>query len=467
MKKIAALILSAIIIFSLSFSVLAATEGTAVSSLDGLKALEGKSGRYYLSKDITVSKNADFEPIKNFKGVLDGNGKKIINLTVKGQCEDTSTYVGLFDKITGTVKNLTLENVNIEYTYNLEKNGYIYLGAVAGENNGVIRNCRASGKISVTTADGAKVNSVARVGGIVGSTNKQISNLESYVDIDVSAWAVYAGGIVGEYDPTSSESLKECINHGNVTVNGMKSDSFGGGIVGRSKSTVDNCANYGTVFVKSDVNSYSAGIAAKLDSGNVRNCFSSGKISCEAATECFWDAIVTSKVITMGCYYLSGSVAGKTSYDIKTADVLSSDDAAKQSSFTYFDFSGIWKMADGKLTLQKLTAAKPTVPTRPSQDGNSSSQGTTSSSTSNTTSGVTSGSSGTVSSNESTTSEDEYVPPINTNSGATGSDETNSKPTLLNDFTPKKALPLWIFGVIAVAAVVGVCVFLYTYKKKN
>ena len=482
MKKFVVFLLTAMLIFSFSFSAMAATTGTPISSLNDLKSLNGaKKGTFYLTKDITIPKNSDFSPIENFNATFDGNGKKIINLNIKVDGENTETYGGLFATIgaSGNVSDLTLENVTIECTSKKDKS-YIKVGAIAGENGGTINNCRVSGTISVNAP-----LSTVYVGGIVGFNEKRIKHLENFANIEATGAAVYAGGIVGAYTKNAGKPLEECINHGHLNVSGEKSTSYGGGIVGRSSMEVRNCANYGDVFVYSDVDAFAAGIAGTLtDKDYVTKCFSAGKISCNSSARQFWDAVFATEEagyenLAMSCYYLENSVSGKSVGEIKTATALSAEAAKQSDSFSNFVFNDTWKMVDGKLALKGITAAKPVVttvenPNNPngsqggsqggSQDGSQGggTQGTTSGSAGNTTSGSAGGSA------DGTVSGDEYIPPIDLNSSTIGgSNETESSPAGIGDFTPKKALPIWLFAILAVAAAAGVCVFLYTYKKKN
>ena len=96
---------------------------------------------FYLDKDITLTK--DFTPIgtsKNpFKGTFEGNGKKIIGLNVSDVVIDgltTEKYAGLFGEIS---KNSVVQNLTIVDAKTSEK--ALYAGAVAAQNNGVIKNC--------------------------------------------------------------------------------------------------------------------------------------------------------------------------------------------------------------------------------------------------------------------------------------------------------------------------------------
>ncbi len=137
--------------------------------------------------------------VTGFCGTLDGAGHSIQNLTVRfddtrGQFE--SGYCGLFGIIaeSGTVKNLTIENAQINA---VGKNTWhaANAGILAAELRGNAENCHVSGK----------VNGVAQVGGLVGNLwNAHAENaafarpliMNCTADAQISG-CVYAGGLVG------------------------------------------------------------------------------------------------------------------------------------------------------------------------------------------------------------------------------------------------------------------------------
>ena len=112
--------------FLAALPTMAATpEGTAVGSASDFAAMS-EGGKYYLSKDITISASY----ANTFKGTLDGNGHKIIikegknispfsqiagatfkNLTVEGVINVTSrtTYGGIAPLGYGTFENVTVK----------------------------------------------------------------------------------------------------------------------------------------------------------------------------------------------------------------------------------------------------------------------------------------------------------------------------------------------------------------------
>lgn len=81
-----------------------------------------------------------------FTGILDGLGHSISGMYIDNP---TGTNLGLFGILEGTVKNLTIIDGYI--------NGQINIGAIAGTNNGTIKNCYDSAIILALSSDNGKV----------------------------------------------------------------------------------------------------------------------------------------------------------------------------------------------------------------------------------------------------------------------------------------------------------------------
>ena len=140
-----------------------------------------------LTTDLDLSGIDNWTPIgtltwKYFKGTFDGNGHTISNLKTGGHPQGS----GLFTKNEGTIKNLTLINVNIS--------GDKYVGGIAGVNSGgTIENCFVDGIIS-----GDKY-----VGGIAGNNYGTVK--DSFADVTVSG-SKLVGAIVGWSDGTTGDN---------------------------------------------------------------------------------------------------------------------------------------------------------------------------------------------------------------------------------------------------------------------
>ena len=202
-----------------------------------------------LAADIDLT-GQDWTPIQGYAGTFDGDGKTITGLTIN---QSTGSNVGLFASIAegGTVKNLTLDNVDITAGSNV--------GAIAGENRGTIENCSVSGKVA-GSSDNSYVGSIAgwHYGGI-------ITDCHSSATVEGKA---YVGGIAGQ----SKASITACYSTGNVTATKNNTNcSFAGGVVGLNNNGAILTACYATGNVKGDGN-YVGGVVGD-NSSIVTACY--------------------------------------------------------------------------------------------------------------------------------------------------------------------------------------------------
>ncbi len=153
---------------------------------------------------------------------------------------------GIFKYIgsTGIVRNLRLENVNVS--------GKGYIGALAGENRGIISNVHVTGAVSgisnvgglvgearsgsFITGSSSRANVAGRkvggqgVGGLAGANQGLIQ--ASYARGAVSGWADNTGGLVGRN--AAGGSIKTSYASGPVSTSGQRA----GGLVGRNAGSV-------------------------------------------------------------------------------------------------------------------------------------------------------------------------------------------------------------------------------------
>ena len=201
--------------------------GTATELIDALRS--GKS--VTLTKNIDL-KNVEWTPIASYSGVLDGNGYAIQNLTGEN---------GLFNELSGaTIKNLTLENVDIDATSN-------HTGALAGY---IVKSAGQQTVIDGVTVTGTVNGGDYYVGGIIGADSNYDTVIKNCVNnATVVANGQQVGGIVGY--ATRGTLIENCTNNAAVT-----GGSFVGGILGFAagddempelSTTIKNCANAGVV----------------------------------------------------------------------------------------------------------------------------------------------------------------------------------------------------------------------------
>ena len=178
-----------------------------ISTVEELKGLSGQKDNYRLVNDIDLT-GVEWTPIDNFKGILEGNGKKISGFSISSN----KINLGLFSTLGGTVKNLSLVDVSINCTGD---EGTV--GALCGTNTGTIENVVVSGEISAKYYN--------NVGGIAGkSTNSNITKCKN--ECVVTAYD-NVGGIVGTLTTGAADTFTENENNGEINGN-----SCVGGIAG-------------------------------------------------------------------------------------------------------------------------------------------------------------------------------------------------------------------------------------------
>ena len=241
MKKIIALILSAVMLLTLVPAVMAAPvaaevgkvaagytpSGTGIASL---AEATDPAGTYYLKNDITVSATIDV----TFTGTIDGNGKTI------------TVSAPIFSDFSGTFKNAVIAGA-------IDESGAAasHLGTVARISSAGATFENVKNTASVKCWLGANRNSA---GGILGFTENTTVNFKNCANTaDVNGYC--AGGLVGYVKGTSSAVYAEgCTNSGNISDTGTKKISNAGavgGLVGLADSTpifsFKDCHNTGNI----------------------------------------------------------------------------------------------------------------------------------------------------------------------------------------------------------------------------
>lgn len=224
------------------------TNAEQLASIQEYKDSNPSSGilgyNFTLMNDIDASKVSDYEAIGSgntaYTGIFDGRDHRIIGLEVNGK------DAGIF----GTVGNGgTVENLRV---YSSKFNGTDTAGAIAGKNNGTIKNIvtlgnevSAAGSIDSIDINNNKVGAAGGIAGINYGTVDDVETVGSVIAGDAtddSGALSTAGGIVG-------------INHSNATVNNSYSNSavtassgttYGlGGIAGVNNGTLSKVDSLG------------------------------------------------------------------------------------------------------------------------------------------------------------------------------------------------------------------------------
>lgn len=317
---------------------------TAIGTADALLGLMGDStkwaGSYYLTADIDLTGKAGQGPIGtnavNFTGRFDGMGHAIRGLALTTTTEQD---FGLFGKVkNGVIRDLKVYgSVTSNYAREGEK---AVVGGIVGtlDPNAFVVGCENHAAVTVnisgynikgiggiagylyagSTKTGTVVKQCTNYGDVTANCNGKIANLGGIAGVlrdagagtceierCVNYGAVYGegtqvGGIVGilyQSDTGGGITVKNCVNHGSVTVTeapyklipnttASYMGSRAGGIVGYYFSSsvtegktpvVQNCVNHGAV--KADTGYELGGIAGYLTTGNMESCVNFGTVT--------------------------------------------------------------------------------------------------------------------------------------------------------------------------------------------
>ncbi len=352
-------------------------------------------GHYTLMNDIDASATANwsdegttgsqgFQPIgwisttsySHFRGVFDGNGKKITGLTIN---RPRKKCVGLFASIGqgGEVRNLTLEGGTVTGGYTaVPFIAGLYVGSLAGQCfGGKIENCFTSQPVLGGDQTGASagnwmpreegyltgglvgycyngsIENSAAAGSVTGGTN--VGGLVGYcrgssiVNSSATGGVISdenGGGLVGQND---TSTLQQCFATGVISCPDNVRSSFDfGGLIGQNYSGIlENCFATGAVAGNVQNDCFAGGLIGYNSFGSITNCYATGVTpllddnffsssggligggSPATITSCYWDVETTGQTSSKGG---TGAV-GKTSAEMK-----------RQSSFTGWDFTTVW-----------------------------------------------------------------------------------------------------------------------------
>lgn len=254
---------------------------------------------------------------KSFSGVFDGDGFAIKNFKIT---KDTTAYIGLFGFVYGgSIKNLTLDGVNISFASQSAER--LYVSPLAGrivcdEENMVskIENCH----VINTNVDVSSLGMLYAGGLMGGATAGDVKGAEIFVafsDTDcvlnvsttsttTSQQVATAGGIAGYFGAQTGAKLTAINCHSNSTVKANVPDlkvgdnlaiAMSGGVFGNLRTQEENialaggemyissCYSTGDVVAIADFNQYIAGgfaaqvLPTKLT--KITDCYSSSDVT--------------------------------------------------------------------------------------------------------------------------------------------------------------------------------------------
>lgn len=249
---------------------------TTAAELAGLAQLVN-GGNNFSGNTITLGDNIDLNdqawtPIGNdskpFIGTFDGGGYTISGLSIDNSSRSCQ---GLFGAVNsgGTVQNLIVLG-SITGT-----SDQVYIGGVAGQNNGTVKDCTNKVKITWNGNDDDDVY----IGGVVGLNFGIVENCSNSEAVNTSGTSAFAGGIVGG-NGVGSGTVSGCYNTGTVTGTTV------GGIAGANVHTISGCYNTGTVtgttaggVVGENCSEYFSGDQVGHNFGTVNSCYNTGTIT--------------------------------------------------------------------------------------------------------------------------------------------------------------------------------------------
>ena len=268
------------------------------------------SRNYALGADIDLSQIESWEPIggfeegNEFSGTFDGNGFVISGMTIKGlEADEEFNYlpIGLFGKVTGTIRNVTLVNYYIELDGDQSR---FYIGGIAGWlSRASMSNCVAIGEFNNPEIDyeggiwDSLLGSYAEpttslycggaVGYVQGSTVTKVST-EGKITSQSNEENVYFGGVagyVGAYDEEGENvsihepsTLSNCNSA--VTVYGR----YAGGLIGYNNGAVSSSSATGDVSGSLSYPAIAGGlIAYNFDEGSINACYATGHAEARTA----------------------------------------------------------------------------------------------------------------------------------------------------------------------------------------
>ncbi|MBR2444833.1 MAG: hypothetical protein IKB27_05480 [Clostridia bacterium] len=171
---------------------------TDIQSLLSVKDHPGSN--YILLSDVDLSQSElSWVPFA-FSGIFDGNGHEICGI----EYSSDSGNIGMFTTLSGTVKNLTLKDLNI-VSDSISK---VNVGGICATLTGTIENVTAKGNVSAYFAS---------LGGFAGSINGgKIKGSKSYMTITTETLeaSALAGGFAGYM---TNGTISDCESYCTIT----------------------------------------------------------------------------------------------------------------------------------------------------------------------------------------------------------------------------------------------------------
>ena len=206
-----------------------------IHTIEDFMDMENDNYAYYeLVNDLDFTDYDFVAPFqtKTFQGSFDGKEKTLKNIKI----DTRSTYVGIWGRNAGTIKNLNVENINVSLLGTSQSSQYISI--LAARNSGTIENVNIKSS-SINT--NFSHSGVVRMGGVSAYSESGSKIIGATVDIDYDIQAIsrsefYIGGIVGELN---GASLKESKSKTNIAMDNSTTAYIGGAVGQMNFSTLN------------------------------------------------------------------------------------------------------------------------------------------------------------------------------------------------------------------------------------
>ena len=227
----------------------------------------GKDG-----KPVTEQKPIGRTETAPFKHSYDGGEHIITGVSFASETNDAA--VGLFGFVTGTLENIVVTTSKKLADAPTSKLGgsvqrrTVYIGVLAGQNSGTIRNCAVSGyKLSCYAYSG----STCYIGGLVGYNAGTVSACSAAIPgisgNTTNARGYYAGALAGVN--AGGGYIRQSYALGSIELREIRGSAVISGFVGDNQGTIRNsyCATALSAVTGAEVNGFASA------HGSVSNCY--------------------------------------------------------------------------------------------------------------------------------------------------------------------------------------------------
>lgn len=245
-----------------------------ITSPEELQALAQRCILDSASRGLTVELEADLElsggfTLPVFCGAFHGNGH-----TITLGSRERGSRQGFFRSLQ---PGALVEELNLTITLTPE-GSRSSVGGLAGENEGMIRNCTVSGAVTGETDVGGIAGVNLSSGVIEGCTNRAKITGTAQTGGIAGRNEGYLSGCVNEgaVNPSAGDQEENTSDSGLLDATIKEAYSNTGGIAGQSTGTIEGCINQGEIGYPHV--GYNTGGIAGIQNGTVQNCINEGQV---------------------------------------------------------------------------------------------------------------------------------------------------------------------------------------------